>query len=87
MPDLAGWLIVSAVMLAWGLLAALVDRGEHGMLAGVVLSLAAVVVAAAALVRYAVLPAGGLVALLLVPALGAVLVLVAAIMVSAKDPS
>jgi hypothetical protein len=72
---LGAWLTLGAVLVATGLLAAAVRRDRGGMLAGLVLVLAAVVVDLAALVRFAVLPSASLATLLVILVLGGVLLL------------
>jgi hypothetical protein len=72
---LGAWLTLGAVLLAAGLLAAAVRRDRGGMLAGLVLVMASVVVDLAALIRFAVLPSAALATLLVILVLGGVLLL------------
>lgn len=87
MLNLAGWLIVSVLVFTGALLAALTTRRPGGSLTGLVLALAADVLALAALMRFAVLPAAAVVLLLLVLVVNTIQILVAKIMAAAEDAS
>jgi predicted neutral ceramidase superfamily lipid hydrolase len=82
-PDLPYWLTVGVALIVLGLVAVLDGRRVNGfllLLAGLVLNLAA-------LVRFAVLPAAGIVTLLTLVILVTVLLMVVVIVAVSRDPS
>lgn len=84
---LVAWLMPAVLLMAWGLLAAVMDRRSGATYAGIVLTLAGVMLALAALVRHLVLPTEALVTLVQVVVLVTVLVLVAVVMEMDRESS
>ena len=84
---LTAWLAVGAILTAWGLLTAAMNRRPLGAATGAVLILAGAALQLAALVRYAVLDAAALSVLPAGLVLGGVLILVVRAMSSPGDTS
>jgi len=72
---LAAWLVLSAALFVWGLVAAAVGMRRGGATVGALFMLAGAAVALAALVRHAVLPETAVSTLLIMLVLGGVLLM------------
>jgi len=83
--DLGAWLVLGAALFAWGLLAVMTGRGRGGTLVGAVLMLASAALDLAAFVQHAILPAAAITCLVLALILGALLVLVAVVMLGGEE--